>query len=59
MVSHNFQSRSSEYSIKYQQLLKSPFTDLQWDLQLLLLLPARVFWRREGRRIPGRFLRHS
>lgn len=52
MVSHDFQSRSSEYSIKYQQLLKSPFAGLQWDLQLPLLLPAGVFWRREHKRVP-------
>lgn len=51
MVSHDFQSRSSEYSMKYQQLLKSPFTGLQWDLQLPLLLHDGVFWRREHERV--------
>lgn len=54
-LQYHTQSKSSDYSIKYQQLLKIPFTDLQQDLQLPLLLPDGFFWR-EGRRVPERFL---
>jgi len=59
MVSYDFQSRSSKYNLKHQQLSKRPFTGLHRALRLLLLLPAGVFWRREGRRGPERFLRCS